>query len=142
MLHCKNPKQYANAITQFVKFGLVGVSNTVLSYFTYAIVCMLGGSFHLGNILGFIVSVTNSFYWNNKYVFKAKENEKRIWWKALIKTYISYSFSGLILTEILLILWIRVLGISQYIAPILNLFITVPLNFFLNKMWAFKSEKR
>lgn len=126
---------------QFIKFGVVGVSNTFVSYFTYVLMCMMGFNFHIGNLAGFVIGVLNSFYWNNRYVFKIEENESRTWWKALAKTFVSYGFSGLVVTEILLIFWINVIGVSSYVAPILNLFITVPLNFMLNKLWAFKKEK-
>lgn len=129
------------SIMQFIKFGVVGVSNTFVSYFTYVLMCMMGFNFHIGNLAGFVIGVLNSFYWNNRYVFKIEENESRTWWKALAKTFVSYGFSGLVVTEILLIFWIDVIGVSSYVAPILNLFITVPLNFMLNKLWAFKKEK-
>lgn len=129
------------SIMQFIKFGVVGVSNTFVSYFTYVLMCMMGFNFHIGNLAGFVIGVLNSFYWNNRYVFKIEENESRTWWKALAKTFVSYGFSGLVVTEILLIFWINVIGVSSYVAPILNLFITVPLNFMLNKLWAFKKEK-
>ena len=56
---------------------------------------------------------------------------------ALVKTYISYVFTSLILSEILLYLWCNLIGIDGYIAPIINLFITVPLNYFIQKYWAF-----
>ena len=129
------------SIMQFIKFGVVGVSNTFIAYFTYVLMCMMGFNFHIGNLAGFVIGVLNSFYWNNRYVFKIEENESRTWWKALAKTFVSYGFSGLVVTEILLIFWIDVIGVSSYVAPILNLFITVPLNFMLNKLWAFKKEK-
>ena len=58
----------------------------------------------------------------------------------MIKTYISYSFTGLFLSSILLVLWVQVLGISEFIAPIINLLISVPLNFIINKFWAFKKS--
>ena len=140
-LHYDISEKQIDSIIQFVKFGLVGVSNTFIAYFTYICVCMAGFNFHIGNIMGFITGTFNAFYWNNKYVFKIVEDEERVWWKALIKTFISYGFSGLILTEVLLVFWIRVIGVSKYIAPIMNLFITIPLNFLLNKLWAFKKEK-
>ena len=86
----------------------------------------------------FVLSVAWSFYWNNKMVFKQKDGEKRNILSALIKTYISYAFTSLILAEILLYLWCNLLGVNEYIAPIINLLITVPLNFFIQKFWAFK----
>ena len=83
-----------------------------------------------------------SFYWNNKFVFEKADNEERNIVHALIKTYISYAFTGLFLNSILSLLWVEVLGIPKIIAPIINLLVSVPLNFIMNKFWAFrKSEK-
>lgn len=142
IFHIEMSENKWNTFLQLIKFSFVGVSNTAISYITYLVVCLIGFNFHIGNILGFVVSVLNSFYWNNKYVFSAHEDEQRTWWKALVKTFISYAFSGLILTELLLILWIEILHVSQFIAPLINLVITIPINFFMNKLWAFKVNKR
>ena len=90
-----------------------------------------------GNVISFVISVAWSFYWNNKLVFTKKEGEVRVWWKALLKTYASYAFSGLILSSILSWIWIKVLGVSSFIAPLINLIVTVPINFLMNKFWAF-----
>ena len=67
--------------------------------------------------------------------------EKRSPWKALLKTYISYGFTGIILSNILSYVWIRVFGISKYLAPLINLVVSIPVNFLMNKLWAFKGEK-
>ena len=60
--------------------------------------------------------------------------------ESTIKTYISYSFTGLFLNSILLILWVKICGISEFIAPVINLVVSVPLNFMINKFWAFKDK--
>lgn len=135
-----------SAFMQFVKFGIVGLSNTAISYVLYVVglaVFRWAGVFSdidyiIASIIAFILSVLWSFYWNNKMVFQLKEGQKRSVWKALIKTYISYSFSGLFLNNILLILWVQFFNISELIAPIINLLISVPINFLMNKFWAFK----
>ena len=89
-------------LLQFVKFGLVGISNTAISW-GIEMLCyyllMRDAQFdslrgllgHLGvaataeqvritvvTAIAFIVSVTNSFYWNSRYVFRG-ENQKRLW---------------------------------------------------------------
>ena len=128
-----------NALMQFVKFGLVGVSNTLISYIVYVIFLLFGAHYLVGSIVGFIVSVLNSFYWNNKYVFKEQEGEHRALLPALFKVFLSYAATGLVLNNILLIVLVDVLHVSEYIAPIINLLITIPLNFVLNKVWAFHS---
>ena len=126
---------------QFVKFGIVGLSNTFISYAVYVIAVLCGANYFVGNLLGFVISVLNSFYWNNKYVFKKEAGRKRSWIKTLIKTFISYGATGLVLSSALLYIWIDLLGIPELVAPIINLLITIPLNFVLNKVWAFKQTR-
>ena len=70
-----------------------------------------------------------------------EEGERRSLFPALIKTYVSYSFTGLFLNSLLMFLWVRVFHISEYLAPIFNLLISVPINFLINKFWAFKKER-
>ena len=133
-------------ILQFIKFGIVGASNTILSYVLYVVSLWifqrfpkeLEWDYMISQFFSFFLSVLWSFYWNNKMVFIVEEGQKRSIWKTLIKTYISYSFTGLFLNSILLVIWIRILGISEYIAPLVNLLISVPANFLINKFWAYK----
>ncbi|MEG2295371.1 MAG: GtrA family protein, partial [Oscillospiraceae bacterium] len=68
------------------------------------------------------------------YVFDKKEKGHL---KALFKTFISYGVT-FILSTFLLFIMVDYLSISQVIAPLLNLIITIPLNFLLNKFWAMK----
>jgi len=129
------------AFLQFIKFGIVGVSNTLINLVVYWGVVLLGGHYLLGQALGFLVSVINAFYWNNKYVFAKKEDETRSLWKAFLKTFISYAGTGLVLESVLLVVWIDLLHINKIAAPIVTLLITIPINFILNKLWAFKDKK-
>ena len=135
------------SLTQFIKFGIVGVSNTVVSYVTNILVLFVmkpvnvSWDYFVGNIVAFLLSVLWSFYWNNKYVFTLEEGKSRSIGKALLKTYISYGFTGIILNNILSWIWIGGIGISKYIAPIINLVVSVPINFFMNKLWAFREKK-
>lgn len=93
-----------SGLWQFIKFGMVGVCNTVVSYTVYS-VCyyVFHTSVHIGNIMGFIISVFSAFLLQSRFVFKeSEEKEHRVWWQVLIKTYVSYAFTGLFLTEVLL----------------------------------------
>jgi putative flippase GtrA len=130
-----------DTIVQFIKFGIVGFSNTAISYLIYFVLVYFGLHYIAASIIAFIISVLNSFFWNNKYVFKRNKDQKRSIIHSLIKTYISYAFTGLILQNILLFLFIDILHISKYLAPFFGLVITIPLNFILNKIWAFRSVK-
>ena len=137
-----------DSLLQFFKFAVVGLSNTIIGYLLYAVSLKLLRVFHIfpaadiyiAQLIMFLLSVLWSFYWNNKAVFKAEEGEHRNIGKALLRTYASYAFTGLFLSELLLLLWVRVLGVSEYVAPIINLLVTVPLNFIIQKFWAFRKK--
>ena len=122
---------------QFVKFAVVGLSNSLISYAVYMLCIKLGLHYQLANFLGFSISVVNAFYWSNKYVF-TEGREERSLIKTFIKTYISYAGTGLVLAALLLILWVDILKLPEFVGPILNLCITVPLNFVINKFWAYR----
>ena len=79
-----------------------------------------------------------SFYRNNKYVFATGEGHRRSVWRTLLKTYAAYAFTGIVLSNVLSYVWINVLGISKYVAPLINLVVSIPVNYLINKNWAFK----
>lgn len=150
---------------QFIKFGIVGVSNTLISEVIYAIVVCLHGHYIVANFLGFSISVLNAYYWGNRFVFKQKQGEeKRIWWKVLLKTYVAY-IGGFLLNIGLLFLWVEVVDLSQFMEPVVQLLnnfsvtyfdremlgelaaqmlslpIVVPVNYLMNKYWAYRQKK-
>ena len=134
-------KAWFRSLVQFIKFGIVGLSNTLISYVVYLVGVRFGMHYLLASVLGFVISVLNSFYWNNKYVFQQGDEERNLW-LTLVKTFMAYASTGLGLANILLYIWVDVLGISEYLGPIINLVITVPLNFVINKLWAFRGRQR
>lgn len=122
---------------QFVKFGMVGASNTLISLACYYGFLALGLHYLAGNTIGFLVSVVNAFYWNNRLVFREKQEKSLP--RAFAKVFVSYLGSFLLSTA-LIWLMVEVLHISDKLAPILRLAITIPLNFILNKLWAFRDR--
>ena len=157
-----NARNKGDRSVQFVKFGLVGVMNTLISEGLYVIIVFFGGHYLLASLVGFVLSVLNAYYWNSKYVFKEEpDGAKRVWWKVLLKTYAAYA-GGYLLNVVLLIFWIDILKIGNWfewpakifaawgierldaqtlgeiVAAGINLIITVPLNYVVNKYWAFK----
>lgn len=139
------------AMLQFVKFGIVGVTNTFLAlainWISLIVLEKMGilvdnpsGQASIANVIAFLLSVLWSFYWNNKLVFVLEDGQQRNILRTLLKTYVSYSFTGIFLNTLLLYLWIDVIGLSKFVAPLINLLVSVPINFLINKFWAFKSK--
>jgi putative flippase GtrA len=104
-------------IIQFIKFGLVGVVNTFTSY---VITNLLYYVFHFHlqvcNIIAFIISVFVSYTLNSIFVFDNKNQNLINRLKSLGKSYISYAFTGLLLTGILLEVEVNSFSIPLYIA--------------------------
>ena len=159
------------ALIQFIKFGIVGVSNTLVNYIVYLIFYSIGVPYLIANALGFIISVLNAWFWGSRFVFKEDETkQKRVWWQVLLKTYASYLL-GFFLNTVLLWVWVDVTNIGQYfgfvgdminavtgivgiepteftaeklsgiIGPIANIVVVVPINFVINKFWAYRQKK-
>lgn len=135
----KKIKQF-NGLIQFIKFGLVGLSNTIISYITYSAVVFVGVHYVIANCISFFVGTVNSYFWNNRYVFRAENGQKRNHFKAFFKVLASYAFTGVVLNSIFSIILIEVLCVSKYLAPIYIAVISVPINFLLNKFWAMRSK--
>ena len=135
-----NKEKTKEDLLQFIKFGLVGVSNTLVAWICYYLFLWIDEDLYIvGSVVGGIVSIANAFYWNDKFVFKSNNNDWRSKLKRLGKTYISYGGTSLFG---LFLLWVEVrfLGVSKLLAPPLNLIITIPLNFILNRNWTFGKE--
>ena len=129
-----------NGFRQFVKFGIVGVSNTLVSLIVYYIFYFINSDLYIvGNAAGFIISVLHAYFLNSTFVFKADDDKKRSKGKILIRSYIAYG-STFLLSELLLVVQVEWISVSGMIAPIINLLITVPLNFILNKFWTYNEK--
>ena len=127
-------------IIQFVKFGIIGVLNTVLSYLiTNGCYYALNLHEQISNIIAFAITVPISFMLNREFTFK-KEQAKQEFIKPLLKAYGSYSITGLFLAALLLHIEEEIIGIPHHIATLINLVITVPINFLLNKFWVYKDK--
>lgn len=150
-------------IGQFIKFGIVGVSNTLVSEVVYCVLVFFKVPYLVAYFTGFSLSVLNAYYWSNKYVFREDpEKGNRVWWKVLIKTYVAY-LGGFAVGSVLLVVWIDMIKLSRYLGGVaavfaengfsqfdadflgqvlaegINLLITVPMNYFVNKFWAYKN---
>lgn len=135
-LGVQNRSELLSLLWQFIKFGIIGASNTIVSTSIYYLFIWMDPKLYfVGNGVGWIVSVFNSFYWNNRFVFTKSEFS---WGQKLLRTYLAYGGSFLV-GSITLVVLVSVLGVSEWLAPWINIVITIPLNFILNKFWAFKS---
>ena len=135
---CISKPEKKSTIIQFIQFGLVGVSNTLVSWICYYIILWINEDWYMaGSIVGGIVSIANAFFWNDRFVFAGGKKDWKSKLKRLGKTYVSYGVTSLFSV---FFLWfeVTVLGVGKAIAPVINTCIMLPFNFLINKLWTFK----
>ena len=55
---------------QFVKFGLVGVINTLVDFLVFQVLNLLVGWTYLAQIAGYCCGIVNSYLWNSNWTFR------------------------------------------------------------------------
>lgn len=65
-------------IIQFVKYAIVGVMNTVVTFVVIFIMkSVLGVNPLVSNAIGYVAGLINSFIWNKRWVFQSKKGAGR-----------------------------------------------------------------
>jgi len=129
---------------QIIRFFWIGLANSALTYLIY-LALILFIDYRLSYALSYISGIMFSVYFNGRFVFRADISIKTV---MIYSLFYSTSFGiGLFL----LTLFVNITHISEAIAPLFVLVITVPINFFgarlvltgniLNKPLAPNSEK-
>jgi len=118
---------------QFLKFGTVGVINTLIYMALYYGFLYIGLHYLLSNVLAYVLSIVSSFAMHSRLVFKVKDDVIR----RFIKVFITYMITLSLSTGIMYLL-VDMLGISPIIAPYITFIVTIPTSFLLQKLWAFK----
>lgn len=126
-------------IIQFIKFGFVGICNTGIGLLIYYFLLAVEVPYLAANVVGFLFSTLNAYLMNQRFVFQHTKRtiSKRSTVRRIGKVYLVYLISfGIGMAD--LYIFVEWLKISEKIAPLLNICITTPLNYLLNKFWAFK----
>ena len=114
-----------NSADQFIRFCVIGLSNTILGYIIYILSMVMLSSFHyrfdylVSNIVSFIISVYWSFYFNQKFVFQIKRIRFYDTFLSLLRCYASYIITSLILYNIIAILLVEIFFLNKYLVPII-----------------------
>ena len=128
-----------NLIKQFLKFGIVGVINTVSSWIIYYSLIAININYLIATTVGYILSSILGYMLNNLWVFKYKSKKKMD--GSILRYYAVYISSYLINLGCMYLL-VDIMNISDKIAPILVLCVTVPYNFVFSKLWIFSQKRK
>ena len=117
----------------FIKYGIIGVLNTFISYALIFSLFYIGLLPELSNFIGYFVSLFISYFLNKKYNFQSKNSHKKDLPKFILSTLISY-----LLSLATLIFFYRVLHINAYLSQIFAGIIYMLVAYLLSRMWVFK----
>jgi len=122
---------------QLVKFCLVGGSGYVVNLTVFAICVKALGFHHLvGATFAFVVAVTNNFWWNRHWTFRARRGRASF----QAARFFAVSVVAFVFAAAVLELLVSVLGVSEVPAQAISIVAATPLNFIGNKMWSFAIE--
>jgi putative flippase GtrA len=124
----------APVVIQFVKFGIVGVSNTLLTLIVYTILLKVFGVWYLAaSAIGFIVGATNGFVLNRKWTFREHVGDALtpVRW-GVVQT------CGLAVDEALLYVFVHDAHLDKLLAQVFATAVVTVTTFFVNRAWTFK----
>ncbi len=125
-------KKHIETGRQFVKFSLIGISNSVISYCVYLILLFFNFYYILALIISNIISIINSYLWNRFWAFESK----KIWHQEIFKFVFVYVVS-FVVNLLLLVLLVEVAKIDPKLAQLLAAVFLVFLTFSGQKFWTF-----
>lgn len=127
---------------QFYKFGIVGVSNTIVDFLVYVLLTrtllFFSEHFYLANVLSFSIAVTNSFYWNRKWTFRSTDSRRTLQY---FKFFV-VNIAGLGINTGLLYVLVRYADMYDVFAKILAIGVALFWNFFINRLWVFTEKEK
>ncbi len=134
-------EKFIKLFEQFFSFGVIGLINTVLNLLIYWGCVAIGLHYLLANAIGFLITVAISYVLNNAFTFRNGGKKPEWSLRTLGKAYASYFMTCIVINSILLWFWTDLIGVNVNLGPLLNIFITVPLNFLMNKFWVYGKKK-
>lgn len=124
----------APVVVQFVKFGIVGVSNTLITLAVYTVLLKVFGVWYLAaSAIGFAVGATNGFLLNRRWTFREHVGDSLtpVRW-AVVQT------CGLGINEGLLYLFVHDAKLDKLLAQLLATAVVTVTTFIANRAWTFR----
>lgn len=122
-------------LQQIIKYGLVGIINTIITLLLIIALTYAGVNPFLSNVIGFSAGLLNSFYMNKNYTFYKNSSKG-----SLIHFLLAFVPSYIL--NILILYLTKDLAEYNIIVPQLLAMLSYNILFFaLMKTWVFKNEK-
>jgi putative flippase GtrA len=123
-----------HVLVQFVKFGLVGVSNTLIAFAVYTVLLKVFGVWYIAaSGIGFAVGAVNGFLLNRRWTFREHVGDSLtpVRWGVV-------QSCGLGCNLALVYLFVHGLGMDELLGQIPATAIVTVLTFIVNRAWTFR----
>ncbi len=129
-------KQYP-AFIQMFKFGLIGISNTVIDFSVYLVLTRFfifwRENYLYANIIAMLIAATWSFVWNKYWTFKNSSRNASLQY---IK-FIAINIAGLALNTFILYIFVEFFNLPDLWGKAIGVIVVFFWGFFINKYWTF-----
>jgi putative flippase GtrA len=126
----------APLLVQLVKFGIVGVSNTLLTFAIYWLLLKVFGLWYLAaSAVGFVAGATNGFLLNRRWTFRGHIGDALtpVRW-AIVQG------CGLGINLGLLYVFVHDAGLDKLLAQVFATAVVTISTFFANRAWTFRGH--
>lgn len=131
-------------VAEFVKFAIVGVTNTVIDFSIYFFLTRFvtffqrADHFLIANVIAFSIAVTNSYAWNRRWTFRNSPGSIA----RQFPIFLAVNLIGLSLNEGSLYLLVRSFHLYDLFGKVIAICLSTTSNFLLSRFWAFKPPRR
>jgi putative flippase GtrA len=123
-------------VSQFVKFGIVGVSNTLIFFAVYTLLLKVFGVWYVAaSGIGFAVGAINGFLWNRAWTFRGHVGDAL----TPVRWFVVQS-SGLLANLGLVYLFVDGAGLGELVGQAVTIVIVTVLTFLANRAWTFREH--
>jgi putative flippase GtrA len=134
LVNAPKAKLNTTIVAQFVKFGIVGIGNTLLSLAVYALlVDGLGMWYIAASATSYAVGMVNGFVWNRSWTFRGHVGDALTPLRWLV-----VQGCGLGVTLGLVFLFVHDAGLSKLLGQAFAVVIVVVFTFLANRAWTFR----
>lgn len=132
--------EFLHLVWSVVRYGIVGISNTLLDAGLYAIftrsISWLGQHYLVANFFSFAITTVWSFHWNRKWTFRVKTGSPR----SQYMRFVAISIVGLGISEAVLWASVELLDLHDLVGKIITIPAVFLWNFIMHLAWTFRGH--
>lgn len=116
----------------FVRFCMVGVTNTLLSLIVYYLLLKAGVYYLYASITGYVCGILNGYILSSLFVFRKGCNVLRL------GKFVAVYGSALLLNTGIMYILVDIIKIHELLAQAITILLILLYNYSLNSLWTFK----